>query len=458
MEGSNTPKHQTQAFWDRYFLILSAFRIPERYHPWYQKHVEQFIAFQSEVRLLERSADQVESWLQFLCRTPQISVWQFRQKVDALRLLYGQMLKTNWSTSFDWDFWAFSAQPLGADHNTLARTYEMIDMNVTDPKNHLGKAFPELYRRFLAVIRIPEYSISTEKTYLGWINRFILYHTSRVPESLSETEVASFLEHLALQRKVSGATQAQALNALVFFFARVLESPLGDIGPFTRTNRPKRIPIVLDQPEVLRLLSQTTGMKSLMLRLMYGTGMRVTECVSVRILDLDFSYKQIVVRASKGNKDRVVPMPISLLASLKQQIHRIRVIHEKDLAAGFGSVFLPAALSRKFPKAEYELRWQYLFPSSRPGQDPRTGIIRRHHIHQTSVQKAIRKAAMDADIIKRVTSHTLRHSFATHLLESGADIRTVQELLGHNDVKTTMIYTHVLNKGGNAVNSPLDNL
>jgi integron integrase len=409
------PNSQAQAFWDRFFALLKVFRIPERYHPWYQKHVEQFIGFQPGTRLKDRSVDDLQNWFESQSRQPQISAWQFRQKVDALRLLYGQLLKSDWVGTFDWDYWAYGGKPLESDHSTVARTYEMIDKVVDDPKNYLGKAFPELYRRFLVVMRIPEYSINTEKTYLGWINRFIVFHTPCIPESLGEVDVASFLEHLALKRKVSGSTQSQALNALVFFFAKVLEKPLGDIGPYTRPNRPKRIPVVLDQQELTRLLSQVDGMKSLMLRLMYGTGMRVSECISVRILDLDFSYQQIVVRAGKGNKDRVVPMPTSLTDQLKKQVDNVRLVHDRDLAAGYGSVYLPTALARKFPNAEFELRWQYLFPSSRPGQDPRTGIIRRHHIHETVVQKAIRKAARDAGIIKRVTSHTLRHSVMKYL-------------------------------------------
>jgi len=287
-------------------------------------------------------------------------------------------------------------------------------------------------------------------------NRFLRFHQGLLPNHLSEPEVASFLEHLALKRKVAGATQSQALNALVFFFARVLEKPLGKIGSYKRPTRPRRIPTVLSPVEINSLFTATTGLRGLMGRLMYGTGMRVIECVRLRILDVDFSYKQIVVRASKGKKDRVVPMPDVLIDSLQKQILRVKEQHDADSMAGFGTVFMPTALARKYPNAESELRWQYLFPASRLAQDPRSGIMRRHHIHQSSIQRMIKKAATRAGIIKRVTSHTLRHSFATHLLESGTDIRTVQDLLGHADVSTTMIYTHVVGRGGQGVRSPLD--
>lgn len=458
MDSKITSLTHIQAFWDRYFSVLSVFRIPEKSHPWYQRHVEQFIDFIPDTRLQNRTAEEVQKWFESLSRQQQIADWQFGQKVEALRLLYGQLFQSDWARNFDWDFWSLGSRRLEADHSSITRTYEMIDQKVSEKRNYLAREFPELYRRFLVAIRIPDYSINTEKSYLGWINRFIAFHSSRLPESLCETDIASFLEHLALNRKVAGATQAQALNAIVFFFTRVLEKPLGDIGPFQRPNRSRHIPVVLEAGEVARLLRQVSGMKSLMIQLMYGSGMRVSECVRLRILDIDFAYQQIVIRSGKGNKDRVVPMPDLLIVALQKQIERIRVMHERDCQAGYGAVFMPTALARKYSNAEYELRWQFLFPASRPGQDPRTGIIRRHHLHQSVLQRSISKAARDAGILKRVTSHTLRHSFATHLLESGADIRTVQEILGHSDVKTTMIYTHVLNKGGNAVKSPLDRL
>lgn len=270
--------------------------------------------------------------------------------------------------------------------------------------------------------------------------------------------VAAFLEHLALHRKVSNSTQSQALNAIVFFFNKVLERPLGKIGNFARPNRPRRIPTVLAQDEVVKLLQMVPEHKQLMAQLMYGTEMRLMECCRLRIMDLDFSYQQITIRAAKGNKDRVVPLPSRLAEQLNNQLQFVQHQHNKDLAACFGSVFLPHALSKKYPNAYKEFKWQYLFPASKIAQDPVTGILRRHHIHESTLQKAIRQAAIKANIPKRISSHTLRHSFATHLLESGTDIRTLQELLGHADVSTTMIYTHVLNKGGNGATSPLDRL
>lgn len=445
-------------FWSNYEHIAQLFRVPEKVIPWYRRHIESFLQDFPDIRLRDQNPKTVTAWLENLGRHGEIEEWQYRQKVDALRLLFCHMLKESWAIDFDWDYWTSSAHLLGADHPTVTRTYEMIDKAVQTPQNALGKTSPELYRKFLTAIRIPEYSPNTEKSYLGWINRFLYFHSRKDVDTFTEPEVAAFLEYLAVQRNVAGATQSQALNALVFFFAKVLEKPLGQIGPFKRPKRPRYIPTVLSPLEVKQLLSYTEGTTGLMLRLMYGTGMRVMECVRLRILDLDFSYKQIVIRGSKGKKDRVVPMPESLITPLQTQMWAVEDIHKRDLQAGLGSVFMPDALSRKYPNADKEFRWQFLFSASRVAQNPRTGLLHRHHIHQTVVQKSIRKAARQAGIIKRVTSHTLRHSFATHLLESGSDIRTVQQLLGHADVSTTMIYTHVTGKGGLGVVSPMDRI
>ena len=449
---------RVERFWMNYAAVLKQFRIPGSAIPWYQKHIQGFINDRPSVRLRSHTPESLQAWLEDIGRNPAVQDWQFRQKVDALRLLFAHFLKLDWALRFDWDGCAGNAQSLGNDHPTVARTYEMIDKAVSDPQNPLGKAFPDIYRKFLVVMRLSDYSPNTERSYLGWINRFLVFHHRKYPFDCSEPEVASFLEHLAIKRKVSGATQGQALNALVFFFARVLEKPLGEIGPFKRPKKPKRLPTVLSQDEIELLFAHLQPGNALAIHLMYGTGMRVMECVRLRVLDLDFDYRHILVRAGKGKKDRSVPMPESLLPTLKKQISFVEQLHKKDLKAGLGAVFLPDALARKYPNADKELRWQYLFPASRIAQDPRTGMPRRHHIHQTVIQKSIKRAASQAGILKRVTSHTLRHSFATHLLEAGSDIRTVQDLLGHADVSTTQIYTHVVGRGGQGTRSPLDRL
>jgi integron integrase len=459
MDSTNLPKNQrVEQFWAGYFDILRLFRVVRSTHPWYRKHIEAFINDAADIRLIDRNSNHIEQWLMMVGRNTKLDNWQFRQQVDALRLLYCHYLKLPWANDFDWGYWSSAAVRLESDHATIARTYEMIDKAVDSPANYLAQSFPDIYRQFLVAIRMPDYSINTEKSYLGWINRFLRFHDGVLPNQLRESEVAFFLEHLTLKRKVAGATQAQALNALVFFFARVLEQPLGKIGSYKRPTRPRRIPTVLSPVEISDLFREISGIRGLMIQLMYGTGMRVIECVRLRILDIDFSYKQIVVRVSKGNKDRVVPIPDRLTSFLQTQIDQVRKQHDIDLEQGYGTVFMPTALARKYPNAESELRWQFLFPGNRLAQDPRTGVMRRHHIHQSVIQRKVRKAATKAGITKRVTSHTLRHSFATHLLESGSDIRTVQDLLGHADVSTTMIYTHVVGRGGNGVRSPLDRL
>ncbi len=458
MERRHTPDADAsvERFWDRYFEILRRFGVAARARPWYRRHVEAFIDAHRGLRLREHTAHSAQVWLERLGRE-EAPARQYRQKVDALRLLFAHVLKPAWAGGFDWNRWLIEARELERDHATVARTYERaLEQAVSDSRNLLAQASRALYRRFLAAVRVPDYAVNTERSYLGWINRFLRLHRGTPPGDLGPPAVAAFLEYLAVRRKVAGATQAQALNALVFFFARVLGRPLGDIGPYARPKRARRVPTVLSPGEVETLLAGMDGTAGLVARLLYGTGMRVMECVRLRVLDIDFAYHQIVVRGAKGRKDRVVPLPEAIAPALSDQLRTVRAQHRRDCEAGFGRVFMPDALARKFPRAERELRWQFVFPASRLAQDPRSGVMRRHHLHQTVVQKAVRAAARRAGLVKRVTTHTLRHSFATHLLQSGADIRTVQELLGHADVSTTMIYTHVLGRGGHGVRSPLD--
>jgi integron integrase len=304
-------------------------------------------------------------------------------------------------------------------------------------------------------LRLKHYSYRTEQAYVDWVRRFILFHNKRHPAEMGVPEIRAFLAHLAQERNVSASTQNQALSALLFLYREVLNKEIEPVLLST-AKRPQRLPSVLTRQEVLTLLEHLSGTFKLMAQLLYGSGLRLMECVRLRIKDVDFEYKAITVRDGEGEKDRIVPLPETIIPALRLQIERVRLLHAEDLAAGYGEVYLPDALAIKFPNASRELGWQYLFPASRLAIDPRSGRKIRHHIDPSALQRAVRQAAQKAGFQKRVTCHTLRHSFATHLLQAGYDIRTVQELLGHKDVRTTMIYIHVLERSALAVRSPLD--
>jgi integron integrase len=315
---------------------------------------------------------------------------------------------------------------------------------------------PKLLDRVRTLIRAKHYSIRTERIYVFWIKRFICFHGKRHPESMGKAEVEAFLSHLATAGDVAASTQNQALAALLFLYKEILQIRLPWLDSVVRAKRPKKLPVVLTKDEVDRLLAQSDGTVGLFLRLLYGTGMRIMECATLRIKDIDFGARSIIIRAGKGGKDRVTVLPESVIEGLGLHLQHVRAVHDEELVAGRGDVELPFALERKFPRAAFQWPWQYVFPARGLSRCPRTGVIRRHHIDETMIQRHFRRALLAARIAKPATPHTLRHAFATHLLETGYDIRTVQELLGHSDVATTMIYTHVLNRGGRGVRSPLD--
>ncbi|NJN51703.1 MAG: integron integrase [Gammaproteobacteria bacterium] len=321
----------------------------------------------------------------------------------------------------------------------------------------LGLA-PGLLDRLRLAIRVRHYSRRTEQAYVHWVKRFIRYHGMRHPAKMGNREVARFLSFLASELQVSASTQNQALSALVFFYGEVLGRRLELVDGVVRAKKPKRLPEVLTEREVARVLAQLDGQMWLMAALMYGSGLRLLECVRLRIKDVDFGYRGITVRQGKGRKDRVVTLPDPLIPMLKTHMSGVRRVFERDLLAGRGVVWMPEALARKYPNAGAEWKWQYLFPARARSVDPRSGVERRHHVDESAVQKSVRRAILRAGINKKASCHTFRHSFATHLLASGADIRTVQEQLGHEDVRTTQIYTHLLKRGASAVVSPLNRL
>ena len=305
-------------------------------------------------------------------------------------------------------------------------------------------------------MRVKHYSIRTEQAYINWIRKFILFHGKRHPREMGEPEVEAFLTWLATEGNVAKSTQNQAFNALIFLYREVLKAPLEGRIDAVRSGKQRRLPVVLSKEETARLLNAMTGVPQLMAKLIYGTGLRLMECLRLRVKDIDFELNEIRVRNGKGGTDRLVFLPETLKMALAEHLERVKLIHERDLAQGYGEVYLPNALERKYPKAGKEWIWQYVFPSIKLSRDPRSGVTRRHHMDPSTLDRAIKRAARLAAINKRVSSHTLRHSFATHLLQNGTDIRTIQSLLGHKDISTTMIYTHVLRQMEPKIKSPLD--
>lgn len=458
-------------FWDKYISKTMAYGVKESSVKWYVRYAEAYIKAHGDTRLGLHTAGHIERYLNTKGRKKRLEDWQFKQMVISIKLLFTEMVILPWAHSFPWNDWIDRFGTLDNEHATLARDYQKIDItsivegDLVSGKKDKGlfqqifKQYPGHVRNLIIKIRLKQYSIRTEQSYLGWLLRYIKFHEMKDPVILNESHVSLFLEYLVIDRKVSSSTQSQALNALFFFYKNVLEKEMSEDLQFVRSRKPKRLPVVLSRAEIKSLFNHIDGEpQTLMAKLLYGCGMRLMECVRLRVLDVDFDYQQIMIREAKGKKDRVVPIPKTLIETLKQQIEKICIEHRSDLVQGYGKVYMPDALARKYPNAEKEFRWQYIFSSKVISKDPRSGHYRRHHIHESSLQRQILKASKQSGIFKKVNCHCLRHSFATHLLESGYDIRTVQELLGHANVSTTMIYTHVLNKPGVSVNSPLDAL
>jgi integron integrase len=444
--------------WDTFIEICRQHGVAGDATRWYVVRIERYLKAHPELPPDRHDARHVAEYLGQAGRDPDLPGWTFRQLVHALQLYFVHVIHPSWAEAFDWQYWLDSARELEPSHPTVARHNQPVAAPAYgDSDIDAEFAFPDLVRDMQAEIRRRNYSIRTEEAYLAWIRRYVRFHKDRDPRELGRDDLAAYLNHLAINREVSASTQGQALSALVFLYEQVLHQHVGSIEGLVAAKRPRRLPSVLTRDEVRTVLAAVKHEPfALIVGLLYGTGMRLMECVRLRIKDVDFGYSQIIVRDGKGMKDRVVPLPRRYRNALEAQVRAVLSLHRDDVARGYGEVFLPDALVRKYPGAPREPGWQYVFPSGKLSSDPRTGKMRRHHLHETSVQKAVRNAAVAARIRKRISSHTMRHSFATHLLEAGYDIRTVQELLGHADVSTTMIYTHVLNRGGRGVVSPID--
>ena len=456
-------------FWDKYIVKTSAYGIKPCSTRWYVRNAEYYIKAYPNKRLSLHTEHDVAHYLKDKGGNSRLESWQYTQLIISLKILFTQMVQSEWADSFPWDEYIDQAESLPNTHSTVVRDYQEFDSasmskDLIEKKDSNKGLFKQVFaihphhiENLIKHIRIKHYSIRTEQAYLAWVLRFICFHSMQDPVLLTETDISKYLEYIVIKRKVSSSTQAQALNALVFFYTKVLLKKIGDNLQFAHSKKPKRLPVVLSTNEVALLLNNISHpTQKLMANLLYGSGMRLMECIRLRIQDVDFDYQQILIRNAKGAKDRIVPLPKHVHQNMSKHIQDIRKLHLSDLSEGYGSVYIPDALSPKYPNAQKEPGWQYVFPSSSISKDPRSSAIRRHHVHERGLQKVIKSTSLQVGITKRVSCHSLRHSFATHLLENGYDIRTVQELLGHADVSTTMIYTHVLNKPGVIVTSPLD--
>jgi integron integrase len=458
----STRAEQVAGFWSNYLAQLEKGQVPADRRRWYVLCAERFLEAIRPTGLAALSAQDVSRYLADAGRETSRAAWTVVQMVDAIRML-GLTAGAPWVEAVDWSQWRASAQTMSPEHSTVARGFGpgLGGLEPAGPMTNLASvraAHQELVDRMLAEIRQRGYSVRTENGYLDWVLRFIAFHGGRSPTELADADIRRFLDWLAVKRGVSASTQNQALNGLLFLFREVLGREWMQCADFALAKRPKRLPTVLTKAEVARLLGALEGEFRLMASLAYGAGMRLMEVLRLRVQDVDFVRRQIEVRNAQGEVDRLVPLPERLVPGLMVHLEAVREQHRQDLADGFGEVYLPDALARQWPDAGREWIWQYAFPSGRLSVESGSGKTRRHHVHETSLQKKLKVAAEAAGISKRVSPQTLRHSFAAHLLEDGYDIRMVQELLGHADVSTTMVYTHVRNHGGQGLRSPLDRL
>jgi integron integrase len=424
------------SLWENYLQVLNNSGIPEKQVPYYLGWAKKYKGFLNGIPLTDTSTEMISSFLTDLGMVPKIQDWQVDQARDAIKILYQEHLK------------------IDLPGNGIQTVRQFKD-SIADPVA-FQNVHGELISRMESKIRMQHFSPRTEEVYITWVKRYICFHGQKDPRGLDESHIKQYLDFLARERLVAASTQNQALNALVYLYSKVLDLDPGDFREFTRAKMPIRVPTVLAKDEIQRLLEKLDGVYLLMAGLLWGSGLRKMECLQLRIMDIDFSAKQIIVRNGKGAKDRITMLPEKYAGLLKEQLEKAKTLFNQDIAHNTSGVYIWPSVERKYPNAGREWIWQYVFPSVRLSIDPKSRTVRRHHVFPDVLQRRIKYAAIKAGIDKRVSCHTLRHSFATELLKSGADIRTVQELLGHADVSTTMIYTHVLNRPGMAARSPAD--
>ncbi|MBK1832368.1 integron integrase [Verrucomicrobiaceae bacterium R5-34] len=494
------------AFWEKYLVLLAKKKIPQASFVYYGRHLERWAEFyRREAKfcreqggrpggrsdetdrtdagtapgavegtveyVLGRQAEARKSvewsqlsgderlmrWIDFMGRV--MEPWQMKQAVQAVCWAHRDILKSKWAVTMNWQVVYSRIDSYEPLHEDLARELSPEQREKAIVASGIKGDAAQWVEQLIVKLRVRRYALRTEETYTNWVVDFFRWYAAEGFDGKPDADAATrFLTYLAMERRVGVNTQKQAVNALAFLYKSVFLLEEFSLGDFCKGSGRKALPVVMSEGEVLRVLSQMEGVSLLMAKLMYGAGLRLMECMRLRVKDIDFENGYIEVVRGKGGKSRHTPLPRSLVASLQEQIEQVHLIQEADVRSGTAGVWMPDALAVKQPSAAKSLSWMWLFPSEKLSQDPKTGVLRRHHLSETVVQRALKKAVNGAGLLKRVSCHTLRHSFATHLLQRGQDIRTVQELLGHADVSTTMIYTHVLNRPGDVVRSPLDEL
>ena len=460
-EGEDNDK--VTRFWGDYTTAVIAEKVSNKEVVWYVKSAEYYVKTHQNIKLKDQVAEDVVAYFVRALKNHNFTEWQYAQIVDSVRILFQKIVKSPWATEFPWEDWKEphlnfpeKIEHYSPDDGIWKAVVEKEDFRDSLKGLKCMEMFDKYFEKLRTEIRKKHYSIRTEQTYETWLARFLTFHDHKDPIFLSASKVGEYLDYLANVRKIAASTQNQALCSLVFFWKHVLNMELADFGEYEYAKTPKRMPVVLTRDEVTSLLSEMSGTNKLMAGLLYGAGLRLMECVRLRVKDVDFATGQIMIRDGKGQKDRVTVLPKAYAGMLNEHLVKVKELFETDRAAGIDGVYLWPSIERKYPNIATEWGWQYVFPAANYSTDPRSGKIRRHHISENGLHKSVKDAANKTGLVKQVSCHTLRHSFATHLLESGYDIRTVQELLGHSDVSTTMIYTHVLNKPGLAVKSPAD--
>ncbi len=448
-----------RTFWAAFEKRLTERGVSDRSRPWYRRHLERWGAYRRTEGHGRPNAEVLEDYVRVFGGDPRVEGWRARQMLQAVRIAHGEVLGEDWVRNVDWAGLEAEFEELREDrHEVVGGDVGLDEVEAAARRRGLSEGRAEAVRQLVRVMRERHYAFRTEQTYRDWVERLLLASGAGDEGLPGGEEARRFLSRLAVEGGVVAATQRLAVNAFAFFFRHVAGREDVDFSEFTGARVSRRVPVVLGKGEVKALLGEMEGTNGLMARILYGAGLRLMECVRLRVKDIDFANGLLVVRDGKGGKDRRAPLARRLVDELRTHLECVRRVYEGDRAAGVAGVWLPGALSRKAPGAGEDWAWFWVFPARGLSADPRAGVVRRHHTGENALQKAIKIAAEEVGIAKRVSCHTLRHSFATHLLESGRDIRTVQELLGHSDVKTTMIYTHVLNQRDKVSGSPLDEL